>query len=214
MLKADLHIHSNFSFDSSNTPEQIIERCKQIGINCIAIADHGTAEGGLATQRISPFPVIVAEEILTPAGEIMGMFLKETIPTNIPLSEAIVRIKAQDGLVCVPHPFDTLTRQALGAKVMEEIINDINIIEVLNARSPITVKASVPVNFAAKHRKACSAGSDAHTIPEIGNAFVEMPEFTTKKEFLNSLRQGEIHGKKASPLVHFGSLWARVKKRL
>jgi predicted metal-dependent phosphoesterase TrpH len=214
LLKADLHIHSNASFDSSNTPEQIIERCKQIGINCIAIADHGTAEGGLKTQSIAPFPVIVAEEILTPAGEIMGMFLKKTIPTNIPITEAIARIKEQNGLVCIPHPFDTLTRMALGAKVIEGIINDIDVIEVLNARSPITVKASLPVNFAAKHQKACSAGSDAHTIMEIGNAYIEMPEFKTKEEFLNSLRQGQIHGKKASPFVHFGSLWARLKKRL
>ena len=213
MLKADLHIHSNASFDSSNTPEQIIERCLQIGINCVAIADHGTAEGGLKIKQIAPFPVIVAEEILTPAGEIMGMFLKETIPTKIPVDEAIRHIKKQDGLVCIPHPFDTLTRQALGPKVMEEIIDDIDIIEVLNARSPITVRTANALSFAAKHRKACSAGSDAHTIPEIGNAYVEIPEFNTKEEFLKSLQQGEIHGKKASPLVHFGSLWARLKKR-
>ena len=213
MLKDDLHIHSNASFDSSNTPERIIERCLQIGINCVAIADHGTAEGGLKIKGMAPFPVIVAEEILTPAGEIMGMFLQESIPTKIPVSEALRYIKEQGGLVCIPHPFDTLTRQALGPKVMEEIINDIDIIEILNARSPITVRTATALNFAAEHRKVCSAGSDAHTIPEIGNAYVEIPEFNTKEEFLKSLQQGKVHGKKASPFVHFGSLWARLKKR-
>ena len=40
-------------------------------------------------QRIAPFPVIVAEEILTPHGEIMGMFLKETIPSGLSVEETI-----------------------------------------------------------------------------------------------------------------------------
>ncbi len=212
MLKADLHIHSNYSFDSSNTLEQIIERCRQAGINCIAIADHGTAEGALKMQNLAPFPVIVAEEILTPNGEIMGMFLKETVPTNIPLAEAIARVKEQDGLVCIPHPFDTFTRVGLGSKTMLTIIDDIDIIEVLNARSPITTRSSQSFAFAEKYGKVASAGSDAHTLMEIGNAYVEMPEFNSKEEFLSSLREGKIHGRKASPFVHFGSLWARLKK--
>jgi predicted metal-dependent phosphoesterase TrpH len=212
LLKADLHIHSNYSFDSSNTLEHIIERCRQVGINCIAIADHGTAEGALKMQKIAPFPVIVAEEILTPSGEIMGMFLKETVPTNIPLSEAITRVREQGGVVNIPHPFDTFTRVGLGSKAMEEIINNIDIIEVMNARSPITARSSQSLGFAKKYGKAGSAGSDAHTIMEIGNAYMEMPEFNGKEEFLKSLRQGKIHGRKASPFVHFGSLWARLKK--
>jgi len=214
LLKADLHIHSNYSFDSANTLEQIIERCRKAGINCIAIADHGTAEGALKMQKIAPFPVVVAEEILTPSGEIMGMFLKETIPTNIPLAEAISRIKEQGGLVNVPHPFDTFTRVGLGGKTMEKIIGDIDIIEVLNARSPITTRSSQSFTFAEKYGKAGTAGSDAHTLMEIGNAYIEMPEFNGKDEFLTSLRQGKVNGKKASPFVHFGSLWARIKKPL
>jgi len=214
LLKADLHIHSNYSFDSANTLEQIIERCRKAGINCIAIADHGTAEGALKMQKIAPFPVVVAEALLTPSGEIMGMFLKETIPTNIPLAEAISRIKEQGGLVNVPHPFDTFTRVGLGGKTMEKIIGDIDIIEVLNARSPITTRSSQSFTFAEKYGKAGTAGSDAHTLMEIGNAYIEMPEFNGKDEFLTSLRQGKVNGKKASPFVHFGSLWARIKKPL
>ena len=77
MLKADLHIHTRYSMDCQTPLEKIIERCQELGINCIAIADHGTAEGGLELQKIAPFKVIVAEEILTTHGEIMGMFLKE-----------------------------------------------------------------------------------------------------------------------------------------
>ena len=66
MLKADLHIHTEYSMDCSMPLEQVISRCLEVGINCVAIADHGTAEGALKMQDIAPFTVIVAEEILTP----------------------------------------------------------------------------------------------------------------------------------------------------
>ena len=62
--------------------EKIVSRCLEIGINCIAISDHGTAEGALRMREIAPFPVIVAEEILTPHGEIMGMFLERLYPAD------------------------------------------------------------------------------------------------------------------------------------
>ena len=96
MLKADLHIHTKYSFDCDTPLEQIINRCLEVGISCIAIADHGTIEGGLKMQSIAPFSVIVAEEILTPYGEIMGMFLKEGIPSGLSIEQVISRIRAQD----------------------------------------------------------------------------------------------------------------------
>ena len=55
MLKADLHVHSNYSYDCLNRPEDIIRRCLDTGINCIAVADHGTAEGALKIQQMAPF---------------------------------------------------------------------------------------------------------------------------------------------------------------
>ncbi|HAS04165.1 MAG TPA: phosphotransferase, partial [Dehalococcoidia bacterium] len=51
MLKADLHVHSNYSYDCRNKAEDIIRRCGDTGINCIAVADHGTAEGALKIQQ-------------------------------------------------------------------------------------------------------------------------------------------------------------------
>lgn len=212
MLRADLHVHSEFSFDSRNKLDAIIERCQQTGINCVAISDHGTAEGGLALQKIAPFKVIVAEEILTPYGEIMGMFLKESIPTRINVSEAISRIREQEGLVCIPHPFDIITRTGLGQMVMEQIEENIDIIEVFNARTAIPWRSAKSLAFARKYDKAQSAGTDSHTIHEIGHTYVEMPDFTGKDDFIKSLRRGTIHRRTASLFVHFGSLTARLMR--
>ena len=106
LLKADLHIHTEYSMDCNMPLKKIINRCLETGVNCIAIADHGTIEGALKMQTIAPFPVIVAEEILTLHGEIMGMFLTEGIPSGLSVEQTMSRIKAQGALVCIPHPFD------------------------------------------------------------------------------------------------------------
>jgi predicted metal-dependent phosphoesterase TrpH len=211
MLKADLHVHTKYSLDCSMPLEQIIQRCQQKGITCIAIADHGTVEGALKMRGMAPFRVIVAEEVLTPHGEIMGMFLKETIPSGVSAEEAISQIKAQGGLVCIPHPFDRFRKSALDSNILKTILKDVDIIETLNAR--ITLKGDIirARELARQHGIPGSAGSDAHALHEIGNAFVEMPEFTGREDFIRMLAKGRIVGRRTNPLVHIGSSLARMK---
>jgi len=214
LLKADLHIHTEYSMDCSMSLEQVISRCLERGINCVAIADHGTIKGALKMRDITPFPVIVAEEILTPHGEIMGMFLKEGIPSGLSVEQTISQIKAQGGLVCIPHPFDVFRQSALNGRILEELVEQIDVVEVFNARSPLLRGSIKAQTFAQKYDIPGSAGSDAHILNEIGNAYVEMPEFSSRDDFLQALAEGKISGHRTNPLAHFGSVWARVKKRL
>jgi len=213
LLKADLHIHTEYSMDCSMPLEQVISRCLETGINCVAIADHGTAEGALKMQDIAPFAVVVAEEILTRHGEIMGMFLKETIPSGLSAEQTISRIKAQGGLVCIPHPFDMFRKSALDSEVIEEVAEQIDVIEVFNSRSLLPGASTKAQVFAEKYGIPKSAGSDAHTPNEIGNAYIEMPEFNGKDDFLQALAKGKVFGRRTNPLVHFSSTWARLKKQ-
>jgi predicted metal-dependent phosphoesterase TrpH len=213
LLKADLHIHSEYSVDCDTPLEKIIARCQQLGINCIAIADHGTAEGGLKMQAIAPFSVIVAEEILTHHGEIMGMFLKETIPSGLSVEETIRRIRSQDGLVNIPHPFETIRGSSLNGRITEEIAGQIDVMEIFNARSPSSASSVKARAFTEKHGIAQGAGSDAHTLHEIGSVHIEMPEFNGKDEFLQALVQGKIYGHRSSPAVRLYSTWAKLKNQ-
>ena len=213
MLRADLHIHTEYSLDCNTSLEKVIRRCLETGINCVAIADHGTVGGALKMQSLAPFPVIVAEEILTPHGEIMGMFLKEGIPSGLSIEQTVSRIKAQDALVCIPHPFDRLRRSALNSNIIEELVEQIDIIEVFNARSLIHQPSTKAQVFTEKYDICQSAGSDAHTVYEIGNAYVEMPEFNGKDDFLLALAKGKISGHRTNPLIHFASAWAKLKSR-
>ncbi len=191
--------------------KRIINRCLELGINCVAIADHGTIEGALKMQRLAPFTVIVAEEILTPHGEIMGMFLKEDIANGLSVKQTIAQIKAQGGLVCIPHAFDIFRPSALGDKLVEGIAEQIDVMEVFNARSPLRRSSAKAQAFAEKYGIAQSAGSDAHTPSEIGNAYVEMPEFNDKNDFIQALAKGKVFGQRTNPLTHFSSAWKKLK---
>ena len=218
-MKADLHVHSCYSFDCGMSLETIVKQCTKRGINCVAIADHGTIAGALRLREMAPFKVIVAEEVLTPAGEIMGVFLEQEVPSGIPVEEAFARIKDQGALVCIPHPFDYMRGINQKVQPLESLVPNIDIIEVYNARALALGTSNKKARlFAEKHGLLHSAGSDAHTSHEIGHAYVEMPDFEGKDEYRSALAQGTIHGHRTCPLVHVPTtsetLVKQIRKRL
>jgi predicted metal-dependent phosphoesterase TrpH len=213
LIKADLHVHTHYSMDCSMSFQEIIDCCLKQNINCIAVCDHGTIQGALKLREIAPFKIIIAEEIATSKGEIMGMFLSEEIASNCPLEEAIKRIKEQNGLVCVPHPADALRSSALGLKNLYKIIGDVDIIETFNARNYMPGGNAKAEAVAHRFGKLRSAGSDAHTPGEIGMAFVQMEDFITQDDFHLCLGKASIQGKVSNPLVHLASTGNRLAKK-
>jgi len=214
LIKADLHIHTCYSIDCLTPLEQIVERCLKLGINCIAVADHNTIAGALKLRKIAPFKVIVAEEVLTPKGEMMGLFLSEKVSQGLSPQETISRIRSQGGLVAIPHPFGRSLPWNTNMLTSTEILSQVDIIETFNSRTPFSKSNARALKLAKEQGKAASAGSDAHTLGEIGRTYVEMPEFDGPDDFLNSLAQGKIFGQKSSYIVHFASTWAKIKKHI
>jgi len=214
LIKADLHIHTCYSMDCLSPLEQIVERCLELGINCIAVADHNIIAGALKLREIAPFKVIVAEEILTPVGEIMGLFLSEAVSQGLSPWETISRIRSQGGLVAIPHPFGRSLSRNASPLTSAEVLSQVDIIETFNSRTPFSNSNARAGKLAKEQGKAASAGSDAHTLGEIGRAYVEMPDFDGPDGFLNSLAQGKIFGQKSSYLAHFASTWARIRKHI
>ncbi len=212
-MKADLHLHTCYSPDSNSSLESIVDRCRKVGIDCLAVTDHDTIEGGLRMREIAPFCVIVGEEVRSTAGEIIGYFLKETIPRGLSPQEVISRIKDQGGLVCLPHPFDGLGRYPLRAEERAALIDQIDIIEVFNARS-IRSNLDVARSFAAQNGLLQSAGSDAHSTSEVGNAYVEMPSFDGPNEFKVSLKNGQIFGHRNSVKNRVFTVLTTMPKRI
>lgn len=191
---------------------KIIEECLKKGIDCLAIADHNTVAGALKLKETAPFKIIVAEEIMTTMGEIMGLFLAEEIPPGLSPQETIARIRSQGGLVAIPHPFGRspfANTDRLFAS--PELVSQIDIVEVFNSRTPFSRSFAKAQRLAFEQGKIPSAGSDAHTLGEVGRAYVEMPEFNGPEDFLDCLVQGRIFGQKSSPLIHFVTAWTKLK---
>jgi hypothetical protein len=214
MLRADLHLHTDRSPDSLISVAALIRRCVAKGIDCVAVTDHNTINGALAMREMAPFRVVIAEEVKTSDGEIIGLFLSEEIPLGLSPEETVRRIKEQGGLVCIAHPFDRLRREPLRAAARERILPDIDIIEAFNARVTFKGDNEKARAYAQEHGLAMSAGSDAHSLREVGRAYVEMPEFETPEQFLEALRAGRIVGRLSSPLVHLSSTWAKLARKL
>jgi hypothetical protein len=94
----------------------------------------------------------------------------------------------------------------------EQLVEQIDIIEVFNSRGLIPRASTKARTLAEKYSIAKSAGSDAHTPQEIGNAYVEMPEFNGRDDFLEALAAGTIFGHRTNPMIHFATTWSRLKK--
>ena len=215
MLKADFHMHTLYSPDSQMTPQELVARCLKVGLDCIAVTDHNTIEGALAVQRIAPFRVIIGEEVKTSEGEITGLFLKETVPRDLPPVETARRIKEQGGLVSIPHPFDRFRRSVILRRALDEIVQYADIVEVFNSRNSFDGDNRKAHEFAQEHGLLASGVSDAHTPIELGRTYVEMPEFDgTPEGFKQALSQGRIVGRRITPLIHVLTTFVKIRKRI
>lgn len=218
-LRADLHNHTYYSPDSILSPRELVKRCLKRDINCIAVTDHNTVRGGLEVSRIvsergiENLRVIVGEEVRSADGEILGLFLNEDLPRGLSAEETIERIRAQGGLVGVPHPFDWL-RSALDYERMKALADRIDFIETYNARIVFSHHNRRAGRFAAEHGLAVSAGSDAHSPWEVGRAYMRIRQFDGAQDFLSALRDGRIAGRLSSPFIHLTSRFAVIRRKL
>jgi len=213
LIKADLHIHTCYSGDADTTLEELVKHCLKLGLGAIAVTDHGTAEGALVLEKQNPpFKVIVGEEVESTEGEIIGLFLKETIPNGLSPEETIKRIRQQGGLVSVPHPFDRYRSSAMQKETLERIVDQIDIIEVFNSRTIPAQNLTLPREFADRHKKLKGAGSDAHSVSEVGRVQLVMTDFDGRDDFLKSMTKAQIRGRRHSPVIYIRSLARRVKK--
>jgi predicted metal-dependent phosphoesterase TrpH len=205
-INADLHMHSNFSKDCTHSVESIIKTAREIGLGAIAVTDHNEIEGAFLAERLAegdPF-VIVAEEIKSSEGEVIGLFLKERIPGKLSFDETLSRIKEQGALVYVPHPFDAL-RTTPTYQALVDNLHRIDVIEIYNAKVALSSFNLSAERFAAKYNIVAGAGSDAHVLQALGTAMLRMPSFHDPQSFMAALWEADIIARRKS-LLYLQSL--------
>src|SRR5580658_9967873 len=199
-IRVDCHLHTVASGDSVLTVEELAARAKEAGLDAVFITDHNvTAAAAAAAGRDLGVRVIVGEEVRTPYGDVIGLFLTERIPYVLPLAEVIARIRSQRALVYVPHPFDP-ARASLGRTGAGDALTALcsaggaDIIEVFNAKTADQSRNEAAARLAERFCLPGGAGSDAHDAPGVGAAYLEMPDFDGPAGFLASLADAKLTG--------------------
>jgi len=211
LMKIDLHCHTEASYDCITPVEILAHRCKAESITIQAITDHNEIWGAeklkALAERQSEFSltIIIGEEISTREGEIIGLFLKEKINAGQTPEETIDQIKAQGGLVLLPHGFDPLKRYRLKPEARARIAGSFDIIESFNSRVAFPPFNQAAALWAKVQGLPTSAGSDAHTGADVGSAWVEAPfrAIQTPADLIAALKEGHPTGEWTQPVLAF-----------
>jgi len=176
--KADIHIHSDHSDGLAGIPEIMEYVQHRTDLDVIAITDHNTIEGALFAKSLSElydFEVVVAEEVSSKEGHVIGLFLEESIRAGMSARDTVRAIEEQGGIAVIAHPFSAQgVFGPTGRNLFADAANEwaFHAFEVYNSL-PFLVWAN---SMAAKALSggqgvAATGGSDAHVLKAIGKGY-------------------------------------------
>ncbi|MFL5977459.1 MAG: glycosyltransferase [Gaiellaceae bacterium] len=214
-IVADLHLHTSWSHDCQIPVEDLLEHAEAGGLGAIAVTDHNVFGGAReAVEQASgrDLVVIPGEEVKTAdQGEVIGLFLAEEIPRGLSFGETVDAIRAQGGIVYLPHPFDRLHAIPEPATLHRHLAQ-VDVLEVYNARLLFEAYNDEALRFARKYDLTMGAGSDAHVLQGVGTGAVRMRAFEGPEEFLVSLRSAQVLRRPRSLLYLQSLKWAAQAK--
>ena len=195
-----VHVHTRHSFDSMTDPERLARHAVARGIDVLAVTDHDTWQGSVETRAAAerlklPLTVVLASEISTHQGDVIGMFLQRDLHE----SEAPVlcdEIHAQGGLVLLPHPYKW-------HRLDDALLGRVDLIEVYNGHTGRADNTRA-LELARKRDLPELVGPDAHLLSEVDLARVEFEgdkpanESELKQALLRAPRRFEVRP---------GSIW-------
>ena len=203
-VRVDCHLHTVASGDSVLTLEELADRARQAGLDVVCVTDHNVTHAAVtAAERDIGVRVIVGEEVRTPDGDVIGLFLTERIPYVLPLAEVVTRIRDQGGLVYVPHPFD-LVRSSIG-RVLPALCAEggVDVIEVFNAKIEDQAYNDKAAAVAAEFGIPAAAGSDAHDADGVGAAYLDLPDFDGPASFRAALTHARLAGEYRAHAIRY-----------
>jgi predicted metal-dependent phosphoesterase TrpH len=212
-IRLDLHNHSNSSYDCRTTVSEFKRVFDADRIDRIAITDHSVIGLAFELKKIFGDRIVIGEEVMTNEGEIIGLFLSKEIPKGLSPEETIEEILKQNGLVYIPHPFDT-RRSGIGKSPNHiDIMKRAHIIEVFNSRCFTQTPNNLALEFASKYNILKSVGSDAHTWDEIGRSYIEIEDFQSPQELLHNMKQASFIKRKTKLKYLFSPTVNKIIKK-
>ena len=189
----DLHTHSYGSPDGGLTMRDYHYFLKYDLLDFIAITDHNRID---IAQKIKSelgergSRIIIGEEIMCKEGEIIGLYLKESIEPGKSALETARSIHKQGGLVYIPHPFETV-RRGLQKSILDKIAGEVDIVETRNGRAIFQNRSRQARRWAGEHELPGAASSDTHGRFGWGHTYSIINDTPTAKNLAKQLLEAE-----------------------
>lgn len=189
MFRYDLHTHSCASHDCKTRYRDLVEMTRRRGLTGIALTDHDTIGGCAALQSIWPEDLHLihgCERTLEDGSHIIGLFLSDVLRGST-LRDVVAEIRAQGGLIYLPHPYREYSG-VLGAAAQHSeddrawIAAQADLIEIYNRKCTAAENARA-LALANELQKNFAGGSDAHRPHEIGFGVTEFAARLSPTEF-------------------------------
>jgi hypothetical protein len=185
-LKIDLHVHTNYSYDSVIKPEEVVFYAEKCGLDGVAITDHDKIECALKMAKKTDFLIIPGIEVSSLGGHVLALNIQEPIPQGLSVDETVDRIHSLGGIAVACHP-TSLFKRSLG----ERISSKFDAVEVINASVfPFQYSVRHSQKIASRLGMAQVGGSDAHYGPEIGCAYTIVDAESEVEEIVKSITNG------------------------
>lgn len=211
--KIDLHTHSIQSKDGGISLKEYQQTLDSGKLDYIAITDHNEIDNTLKIHKKIGEQIIPGEEIKTKQGEVIGLFLKRRIKPGQQFAKTLDLIHQQGGITYLPHPFDT-RRSGANFETIRKNLDKIDIIERFNSRiiTPGVYKKIEHFFENEGKAKPYAAGSDAHSVWELGNTYTIIEDKLTRDNIEQQLETPSMRNKTVTPIGFAAPAWNKIQK--
>lgn len=201
-MKIDLHNHA-FTYESSSSPEEVIEAAIAAGLDGIAFTEHNSYS---ATNKARELEEIYSGRILLLRGAeydareghvlIFGINDNSFLDLGMfaPLEEIIRHVTLGGGVVIVAHPF----RGWGHFKADLDAVRGICAVEAFNGHNTPEENQKA-FEVAASLGIPTTGGSDSHGREDVGKCYTEFADAVTHENFVQIMRGGRYRGVCARP---------------
>ena len=201
MIRADLHVHTVFSYDASIQPKTLVDQLlAHPFIKAVAVTDHNTVRGYYKVRELASvyedILIIPGVEVSTVGGDLLILGVAE-VPLQPWTVESVIDFaRSRGGLVIAAHPY-----RAFGLGDSAKNYN-IDAVEVLNGGCPRQLNI-----LAEKLAKMAGlpgvAGSDAHRKEGLWTVYSEIQASTDLEDILKAIKRGLVRVSYTEKSIHF-----------
>ena len=86
MLAAELHCHSELSYDGRDAVELLVEQAAAVGLDVLAVTDHDEIDASREAAALAEeygLVGLVGTEVSSAAGHVLGLGVSEAVPAGL-----------------------------------------------------------------------------------------------------------------------------------